>query len=337
MKIETTKFKNALSIVKPALASKEIIEQTTSFAFVDNKVITYNDEICIVHPFENLEIEGVIQADELYKFLGKVKEKEFDVTVSDSEIVMKAGRSKVGFALNKEILLPLNEEIAEKSKWRKLPEDFARACKFAVASASVDMSDEKLTCVHFNKSRVEATNNYRLVVWNFSEELPMPVTLIPASSIKEVLKLKPTKVATGKGWIHFENTEKTVISCRLVSETFVDTESVIKSIKRGKKITFPDGLVSILDKAEVFSQEQKTDNSVAISIQNGKLLVKSESLTAWFKETIACETEEDFSFDIAPYLLKDILKETTTCTISGNALLFKSENWVYLTALKIQN
>ena len=336
MKIETAKFKNALSIVKPALASKEIIEQTTSFAFIDNTVITYNDEICIVHPVEGIEINGVIQADELYKFLGKVKEKEFDVTITDSEIVMKAGRSKVGFALNKEILLPLNEEISEKGKWKKLPEQFIQACKFAVASASTNMGDENLTCVHFNENgSIEATNNYRLVVWNFPEQLPMPTTLIPASSIKEVIKLKPIKVATGKGWIHFENAEKTVISCRIVSETFVNTESIIKSIKRGKKMTFPDGLVQILDKAEIFTQEQKTDGSVTIIIQNGKLLVKSESLTAWFKETIPCENEEDFSFSITPYLLKDILKETNTCTISGNALLFKSGNWVYLTSLAV--
>ena len=45
MKIETSKFKTALDVVKPALASKEIIEQTTSFAFINGTVVAYNDEI----------------------------------------------------------------------------------------------------------------------------------------------------------------------------------------------------------------------------------------------------------------------------------------------------
>jgi DNA polymerase III sliding clamp (beta) subunit (PCNA family) len=335
MKIETSKFKKALDIVKPALAGKEIIEQTTSFAFIEGNVVTYNDEICITQPLEGVAIDGVIKAEELYKFLTKVKEKEFDINVTDSEVVMKAGRAKVGFALNKEILLPLGEEISEKGDWKDLPSTFLQACKFAVASASTDMSDPKLTCIHIVKTGViEATNNYRLVIWTLGTAIPIPTTLIPATSIREVIKIQPTKVSKGNGWVHFKNESGTVISCRVFDEKFVNTSAIMKDIGKVKKMVFPDGLLQILEKAEVFTQEQKTDGSVTIEIKDGKLTVKSESTTAWFKEALPYDGEEQFAFSITPYLLKDILKQTNECSYNKNVLKFEGEQWLYVTGLR---
>ena len=49
------------------LANRELIEQSTSFAFMKNLVVTYNDEISITHPVEGLNLTGAIKADEFYK------------------------------------------------------------------------------------------------------------------------------------------------------------------------------------------------------------------------------------------------------------------------------
>ena len=52
----------ALEIVKPGLASKEHIEQSTCFAFKNGKVMTFNDEISVSHPVEGLDgLEGAIK------------------------------------------------------------------------------------------------------------------------------------------------------------------------------------------------------------------------------------------------------------------------------------
>ena len=47
MKINRLILQKALETVKPGLANKEMIEQATSFAFMKDKVVTYNDEISI--------------------------------------------------------------------------------------------------------------------------------------------------------------------------------------------------------------------------------------------------------------------------------------------------
>jgi hypothetical protein len=71
--MKKTDLIKALEAVKPGLANKEMIEQSTSFAFMEDRVVTYNDEISISHPLKGIPIVGAIKADELYAFLSKVK------------------------------------------------------------------------------------------------------------------------------------------------------------------------------------------------------------------------------------------------------------------------
>lgn len=336
MKIKTVEFKKALEIVKPGLgnSNKEIVEQAASFAFVGGKVVSYNDEICISTQLPDVSIEGVVKAEELFKFIGKVKTAEFEMLTEENEIVLKSGHARVGFALNKEILLPLDEEVSKVGKWKKLPENFLEACKLAASSASTDMTDPKLTCVHIrNEGIVEASNNYRLVQYDLKITLPIPTTLIPATSIREVCKVKPTHVAEGEGWVHFKDGNGTVISCRTFEEEYVNTDNIIKNIGQTKKIEFPDGLLPIIEKAEIFAKEQQSDGAVTLEFASGKILVKSESLTAWFKESLAYSGDDQFSFSITPYLLKDILKQTNKCRINKSILKFVGTSWVYITTL----
>lgn len=343
MEIKKEELRNALSIVKPGLASKEIIEQTTSFVFVKDILVTYNDEICITHPI-NLGITGAIKADEMYNFLSKVKTDTINVEITKSEIVMKAGRAKVGFSLKSEILLPINEEMAEKEDWKNLPKNFIKASKFAAACASDNMSNAKLTCVNYDKGtgKVSATDNYRVVQWDLRKKLPFKTTLIPATSVREVIKIKPKFVAQGNGWVHFKNEEGTTISCRVFNEKFVDIEAIINvEMEEGLLFTFPDKFTEILERAEIFTKSQAKDNEESIDvIMDGKLLkVECASLTAWFKESIPVKgyKGQEFSFKITPYLLKDILKETNVCMVHEHLLKFESGDWTYLSTLRTEN
>ena len=124
MKINKEQLQRALEIVKPGLANKELIEQSTSFAFMGGKVITYNDSISVSHPVEGLELEGAVLADNLYKFLGKIKKADVDLVVKDNEIILTTGKATAGLTLQSEIKLPLDETLSERGRWQKLPENF---------------------------------------------------------------------------------------------------------------------------------------------------------------------------------------------------------------------
>jgi DNA polymerase III sliding clamp (beta) subunit (PCNA family) len=318
----------ALEIVKPGLASREIIEQTNSFAFIAGRVVTYNDEISLSHPVEGLDITGAVQAEELYQLLRKIKKEDIEITVTDNEITLNAGKAKAGLVLQQEIKLPL-QEVDTHSDWHKLPEAFAKALRFAVAACSHDSSQPILKSVHVNqKGYVEGSDNFRVTRYTLAKRMPVKTFLIPATSVREVIKLNPTEVAEGTGWIHFRTAAGTTLSCRVYEETFPDTTPFLSV--EGAEINFPKTITDILERAEVFAHDLDVD----VKLVANRITISSKSDTGWFKEEANTVYDgEDIEFSVTPGLLKDILTETQHCTYNGNVLKFTGENWVYVSSV----
>jgi hypothetical protein len=82
---------DALETVKPGLAQKEIVEQSSSFAFIDGKVVTYNDEISISHPVEGLKVEGAVRAEELYQLLHRITRDEVEISQTKTNSTLRPG------------------------------------------------------------------------------------------------------------------------------------------------------------------------------------------------------------------------------------------------------
>ena len=334
MLINRQEFLTALEVVKPGLARNEQISQATSFAFLKGKVVTYNDELSISSPLTGLEIEGAIKADKLYAFLNKIKKEELDLSVKGNEVILTTGRAKAGLPLQTEVTLPL-DEVSDKKKWKPLPENFLKFLSFAMTSCSKLQSTPILTCVHVTKDVIEASDNYRMIQCNLSEELQVKEFLIPAKSAVEVVKLQPSKISEGKGWIHFETEEGVIISCRVFEEKYPDLNSLLKV--EGERITFPKTLEEVLDRAGIFSKQQNMlDESVSLTLGEKRLKIRAESGDGtWFEEEINFNyTGIPIKLQVTPYLLKSIISETLDCTLSKYKLMFEGEGWRYVTALR---
>lgn len=334
MKIQKSNLIQALEKVKPGLSSKELIQQSTSFAFLEGCVVTYNDEISISHPVEGLEITGAVQATELYQLLKKLKQEEISLEVSENEILITSGKTKAGLTLQTEIKLPLSE-VERKSKWKTLPEGFKDALRFAVSACSKDMSKPVLTCVHVNQEGfVEACDNYRVARWTLEGEFPTGTFLIPQSSVLELLKLEPVKVALDGGWIHFITEDKTMMSCRVIDDSFPNTEKLLGV--SGAEVSLPEGITEVLDRAGIFAKRDSAlDEDVTIVLDKGKVRIESKSETGWFKEEVDSDySGEILKFDVTPSLLKGILQETSVFSHCGRMLKFESGNWKYVVSLR---
>ena len=334
MKIKKDELLKALEIVKPGLASKEIIEQSTHFAFIKDRVVTYNDEISISHSVPGMDVNGVIQADELYKLVGKLKRDEIDLEVTENELIITVGKAQAGLRLQTEIKLPLSE-IDRQEKWKPLPEKFLEAVRFAIGSCSNDMSRPKTTCVHVSSTYAEGSDGYRISKY-MVKNIPVENLLVPASSMKEMLKIKPTEITVGHSWVHFRAGE-TMLSCRVIAEEYFDTQPHLK-IEGAQEIVFPQNIYELLDRAAVFSKRDHfLDESVGIELTQKRIKVRGESLVGWFEEeTITKYSGPEIKFDITPTLLKDILKMEGRCGVSSNKIKFTGEDWEYVALLKNQ-
>lgn len=336
MEINKANLLKALEIVKPGLANKEIIEQTTSFAFMGDRVVTYNDEISISAPVEGLDITGAVKADQLYKLLAKIKKDEIDIEIEENELRITSGRIKAGLVLEAEIKLPL-EDVSGKNKWKSLPDTFNKHVNFAAASAGHDMSQAILTCVNLREDGTIEASDGNCITQCKGEKLKISTTLIRASSAKNITRLNPTKVSEGKGWIHFSDEDGVVISCRtFADDQFPETDHLLKV--KGVEVTFPRTLKEILDRAVIFAKrELSTDESTNITIGNNRFKVRSDSDSGWFEEEVNIKYNEDpLEFDITPSLLSGILSETLTCTVSDKKLRFQGDDWAYVTVLRIK-
>lgn len=327
----------ALEIVKPGLANREIIEQSTSFAFMEGRVVTYNDEISLSHPVEVVELKGAVQADELYQFLRKVKaDKDGNIVLEQekNEIRITSGRAKAGLSLQAKIRLPL-DEIDDIDTWYELPEDFLTALKFAAGACDRGTSNPKLTCVHVNaEGYVEGCNNIRFVRYTVNEDgFPMDTFLVPAQSAMEVLKIKPLSIAKSESWVHFRNEEDTVMSCRIFEDTYPDATDILKA--EGITISLPKTMGEILERAAVFSKRESIlDEEVSVMLKKNRIHIHSQSETGWFKEDANMRFSEDpVSFSIVPSLLKDILSETQSCEVAEDRLIFQGAGWKYVISL----
>jgi len=317
MKVNKTQLQEALEKVRPGLANKEMIEQTTSFTFMGGKVVTYNDEISISHPVEGLDVTGAIKAQALYKFLDKVKKDEIDITWEENQVIIKAGKSKAGLVFEQEVKLPIEVEIGKIEKWKKLPENFVEALKFCYPCCSRDMSRPVLTCVSIDKENIQASDSYQIVLHTLDKTMPIKACLIPASAAKELVKYAVTSVAIGESWLHFKTEDGTIFSCRILNNEFPDTSKHLEF--EGVEFEFPKNIEQILERANVFSKKASSHGDIpiiTIQIKDGQVKVIAENEYGWFEEKTRTKyTGKPVKFIIGIEFLLSIFGKLRNCTI----------------------
>ena len=336
MKINKRDLQAALEKVKPGLANKEIIEQSTHFAFMGDRVVTYNDEISISCQIPNLNITGAVSANEWYQSLNKTKADEIEMEISEEEIQLKAGKGKAGLTLHSKIVLPL-AELGEQTEWVKLPEDVLQALNFCRFSCSKDMSKPVLTCVEVNEAGfAQSCDNYRITRHDFTQKKKAIKTfLIPGTSAQELVRYAASEICYTTGWVHFRTADKTVtFSCRIFEDNYPDT-TAIRVMKDPIEIKIPEKLQEILERVEIFAKTQfGTDSLVDVIIKDKRVLVQSKNQSGWSEEECPIRyTGNPIEFSINPQFLQDMLPKIKACSIDNTKMQFKGDGWEHIVAL----
>ncbi len=320
---------DVLEKVGPGLASKEMIEQSTSFVFKEGRVITYNDEISVSHPLD-IGIEGAVEAESLYKLLKKMRNKSIEFERKGNEIRILGKRSKIGLYV-KEIKLPI-EEIRPEGKWKKLPDSFCDSIRFCLFSCLRGTTLPTLNCVHVcSDGRVESSDKIRITRFT-GEKIPTKSFLIPLKNATELIKYDIKKVIDAKGWIHFKTDAGTIFSCRIYREDYPDVEKHLQV--EGHEFTWKSNVASILEKAAVFSKRDHfLDESVTVLVEDGKMIIRGEGESGWYEEQISTKLKDNISFKINPSFLVEIIGKTKKCIAGEKTLRFEGDGWEHVVCL----
>ncbi len=334
MKINKMDLQNALEKVKPGLAGKEIIEQSTSFAFMGDRVVTYNDEISISHPVKGLDVSGAVKAQALYSFLSKIKRDEIDIAWEENQVVIKAGKSKAGLVLEQEVKLPV-EEIGDIGKWKKLPAEILDALKFCHSCCSKDMSRPVLTCVYVGGDSVQASDTFQIVKYNLDKKIPVKGFLIPASAVRELIKYDIKEIAEGQGWYHFKTDDGTIFSSRVFDGEFPAIDKFLEF--NGVEISFPKTATQALDRARIFSKGSfNADNleTVEIEVNDGEIKFFARDESGWFEERIKTKYKgEKIKFIAGVEFFINLLDQAPTCIYGEDRVKFSGEKWTHVVAV----
>ena len=337
MQLKRTELIAALEEVKPGLATKDIIAQSTSFVFGYDIITTFNDEISVMKPFKT-EIMGAVRANELYSLLSKIKDEEIEIGIIENELIVKGKRSKAGIKLEAEIMFPLDEVDIEHTKFTKLPDNFLKAISIASYCAAKDLSKPLLTCAYIDGDVVTASDDFRIIQVNFDAEVKSEPILLPASVVKFLVKYDVKRLSHSPGWIHFHANacpgflDGLIFSARVLAGKFPEVEQFLEV--KGKELHFPAGVLEMLDRAGVFTADSASGDFVSVIVEDRTMIIKGKGDYGWLEETANCKYKgEKIEFDVDPSFLIDILKNLRKCIVGNGALLFEGDNFRHVVAL----
>lgn len=328
MRVNREALLHKLVQVSPGLATREILEQSASFVFKDGKIYTFNDEILCEADYKS-DIEGAVHAAPLVALLNKLSEDDLDIISKDGELLISGKKSRAGIRMHQEILLPF-DAVDKPDGWKPLHPEFSDALEVVQGSASKDDLHFNLTCIHLSPNHVEACDGYQMTRYVLDTGL-LKDCLIKRESAKSVVGLGLNRVSEGKNWIHFRSDDLT-ISCRRWVQDYIDLDETLDF--KGKKTTLPGGLAEAVEKAEIFSSNNASENQVLIQIKEGRLRLKGEGAHGWFEERTKIEYDGDpISFLIPPKLLTEITKRTNDCEVTSERLRIDAGKFVFVACL----
>lgn len=337
MRVNRLELLQQLESVSAGLSTRDILEQTSCLVFQNGMVHTFNDEVACTIPTALKKLKGAVAAAPLLAILRKLDEDELDLTSEvgkeDGQLVVSGKKRSCGIRMDATISLPLDLVEKPGKVWSELHPDFGEAIQLVQQCASNDLSTYKLTCVHITPKYMEATDNYHIIRYRIKSGVTEP-TLIRRTSIKHLVNLGMNEFNMTETFAHFRNPNGLLFSCRRTVEDYVDGGESLK--QTGSPMALPKGLAEAIEKAHIFSSENVDENQVLVELRPGKLRVKGQGISGWYREIKKLKYDGPaLSFQIEPALLMDLCNRHNECEVTADMLKVNGGKFIYVTSLGV--
>lgn len=336
MKIDVKNLVRILDSLRPAIAKAQMVEQASHYIFSGNTVTTFNDRICISHPFD-FDTTFSVEGEDLLKSLKTIKETQADMWVEDNTLILQSDKTTA------ELSTVVGDRSAEKMiegiglgnlEWTPLPSDFCTGLGICAFTASDDATKRNLTAVHVNQNYMESSDDLRITEYIIGAD--MPEVLIPKKAAVEIAKFDAKEYCLTEAWIHFRTETGLIFSSRIIKESFPDCSAFFEV--KGTEAHLPVELKEIAKEVS-FMCEGKTDVDVNITLHISQGLCRVEAKKTRGKLTKDIEMvyrrDNPVKIVINPDFLVEAITRSPAVTISddGRVALFQSERFRHVIAL----
>lgn len=333
-KVNREDFLRRLEEVRPGLSPREILEQSSSFAFQGGMVRAFNEEVACRAPSGlPKEFTAAVVANKLTEVVRRLPDAEIEVEAGKEYVAVCGKRRRAEIRMQAEVLLPDIPKDEKPEKWTRLHEDFTEAVQIVEGVAGQDESDYVNTCVHFAPDWVESTDRYQIARYKFPTGVKESF-LVKRDGLKHVLDLDVSHFAQTATWVHFKGPTGVILSCRRVAEQYHDLTKFLDS-KNTKPVVLPKALAEAVERAEIFSNDDDDQKSVTVELRSGKLRMEGASAAGRYEEFKNVKYDGPrMRFRIKSQTLREVVRRHADCKVSDDfRLLVDGGKWRYVAYL----
>ena len=332
-------FLNAINSMMAGVSNIDTSEQSAHLMFTGNEILSYNDRVCIVYPFES-EIKGAVKARDFQKIIADINEGEFEISDKNDTIIIQSDSTKAKTALVPLENTPLSkiktlELKSLKEKFKPLPIDFIDGVKLCLFSAQNGKSGSYLECINVQSNHIMSSDNYRISYYKIDDDFIKEPFLINLMEATKLVNFNPTKYYLAKSWVHFSTEDDIIISTRRPS---VEYKTGYYSHFEFEGVTFdlPSELKNVVNSLSILCEAiSYLEKSVDIVIDKNKLIVKAQNAVTSIEKILpfSKKTKGKIEFSINPIFLTQILDKATTVTLAEDRALFETDKFKHLIGL----
>ena len=323
-----------LGLLKPALAKKEFVEQASHFLFTGADAVSFNDKICIIHPYDS-ELEFSVKGEEFYRILSAMTDEEVEITLTETLVKVKSSDTKAGMSkfisedgLIGEKVQAIKEDMED---WIGLPENFVEGLFMCLFSAAKDDSMGALACIQIGGKNVLSTDRHRASHFRMSSGIENDF-LLPVKAVQELVKFPITEYCITENWAHFRTDDEVTFSCKVFyKHSYKDVPDCLTFFAiKGTTLEIPVKVKDLVSDVELYAYGTTKDGKyVKLVIESGKITCKAESGGNWIEKSIDFEYKgTTLEFPVTPSFLIEVLAKSTKMTVQGkDRALFTSKDF----------
>jgi hypothetical protein len=312
-KIKQKALKQILTTLKPG-TNKAVSVQAGCVNFRENTITTESPFFSVSCPLKS-DIIGSFSLTDFLKIVGQIKastEINLKKTPKTLQLSVTEGKKKLQFALKAQWEAPASTVPALSNKeWNEIPNGFndGLANTFPITKKSANPSNH-LHCVHITSKYFAATDGGRVVMRAVKNHFTSPV-ILPANSIKELLKINPTSYAQRGPHIFFRNEQGVIYCLAEFLEEFPTIDHLFK-IKLGPEITTDEAFIEVVETASSMDAQR-----IELRFTKSEVALLAMTQSGPVKGVCPAEYDgPDFKIKIRPDFMLDGLRYSNTFRFS---------------------
>jgi len=339
MKVNRSDLLTILSSLRPGVAKKEVPAQAGHFIFTGTAICTFNDQICITHPYETEEVFSV-KAEDFYKMLNGISAPEVVIEPKKGKIIVTAPGVKaqlnIGISDSEKVEQYITDLQESMIDWYPVPEDFLAGMNLVAFSAAKSVAMGALACIYTKGNRMYTGDNWRMSRYTMKAGINHDL-LILAKDALELIKFPITDYCLADNWIHFLTSDGATFSCRRVMETHKVSDTFFAVPKDAVEDEFPKGMKEVIESMSFINADIiDIERYVTVAFSGDNIVCKVEGNSGWIEKTLEHKSENPFKFDANPNFLKDVLGLTNKVHITEGKAYFSAENFDHAMCLIVE-